>query len=115
MDQQDDKQDLVSVYTVKSPAEAEVIRGALESAGISCMIGGETQAGLAGVLEIDILTPADEAERARKHLKQLRRDRKERHKAQVEKRKAKAQDIASDAIQELNPPPPATDIQKPPE
>lgn len=112
MDEQDD---LVSVYTVTSPAEAEVIRGALESAGIQCTIGGESQAGLAGVLSIDILTPADDAERARKELKQLRKEKKERRQAHLEKMKEREANQHSDAITDLNANPPTPDMQGPTE
>jgi hypothetical protein len=65
-----DRQDLVSVWTVNTPTEAEIARAALESAGISCEISGETQAGLAGVLAINILTRAEDAEEARKFLQE---------------------------------------------
>jgi Putative prokaryotic signal transducing protein len=99
-----DKQDLVSVYTVNNAAEAEIVRSSLESVGIPCSIGGESQAGLAGVLEIDLLTSAEDADRARKHLKLLRHEKKERRKAQIEKQKAKEANLKSEAIQELKPP-----------
>ena len=94
-----DNQDLVSVYTVKNPVEAEMVRSALQLIGIPCMIGGETQASFSGTFEIDILTPVADAERARKELRLLRREKKERRKARIEKKKAKG----SDAIQELKP------------
>lgn len=111
-----ENQDLVTVCTVTSAAEAEIIRGALESIGINCSIGGEGQAGLAGVLEIDVCTPIEDADRARKHLKLLRREKHERKKAQIEKRRAKEADNSSEAITELKPPtPPSTDIEKPAE
>ncbi len=102
-------EDLVSVYTVQSPAEAEIVRSSLESIGVTCVIGGESQAGLAGVLEIDILTPADEADKARNHLRLLRQEKKEREKARIEKRKSLAENEKSDAIQEMKPPLPPDD------
>src|SRR5262245_23262879 len=110
MDEQDD---LVSVYTVTNPAEAEVIRGALESAGIQCTIGGESQAGLTGVLSIDILTPAEDADRARKELKQLRKEKKERRQAHLEKMKEREANKGSEAITDLSTNPPITDVQRP--
>ena len=67
-----DREDLVSVATVNNPTEAELIRAALESAGIACEIGGESQAGFAGVFEIDILTKAEDAEEARAILRDLK-------------------------------------------
>src|SRR6476646_1247096 len=78
-----DLADLVPVCSVNHPTEAEIIRSALESAGIPCQIGGESQAGLAGVLEIDVLMRASDADRARKHLRSLlhfvNEDRKKAH------------------------------------
>jgi len=38
-------EDLVPVYTVSNPTEAELVRSALESVGITCQIGGEGQGG----------------------------------------------------------------------
>ncbi|MSQ93923.1 MAG: DUF2007 domain-containing protein [Gemmataceae bacterium] len=108
-----DDQDLILVCTVQSPTEAEIIRGALQSAGIACQIGGEGQAGLAGVLAIDILTHASDTKKARQLLKQIRRDKIERKRERVAAKKAKAaaKDSTSEAIQELKP---STDIKKKP-
>jgi Putative prokaryotic signal transducing protein len=109
-----DDQDLVSVCTVKNLAEAEIIRGALQSAGIACQIGGMTQAGLAGVLEIDVLTHVSDVKKARKLLRDVRHDKIERKKKRIAAKKAKAaeKDATSEAIQEKKP---GTDIKKPPE
>jgi hypothetical protein len=95
-----DAQDLVPVYTVQSPAEAEIIRNAFKSDGIACEIGGESQAGLAGVLSIDILVHASDVDKARKCLRILRREKVERKKKRMEARKAKDAEHPSDAIQE---------------
>ena len=94
-------EDLVSVFTVTSPAEAEIVRSSLESVGIACQIGGETQAGLAGILEIDVLTHADDADKARKHLHLLKHEKLERKKKRIADRKAESEvtDV-SEAIQE---------------
>jgi hypothetical protein len=112
-----DKEDLVSVYTVKNSAEAEIVRGSLESVGIACQIGGESQAGLAGVLEIDILTHVSDAEKARKHLRLLRKEKKERRHRRLEAKKAREAQEAptgpSEAIQEMKKPPmPGTDYME---
>jgi hypothetical protein len=64
-----ERKDLVSVFTVTNAAEAEIIRNSLEAAGIPCQIGGETQGGFSGVLRIDILTTAEDADEARRHLR----------------------------------------------
>ena len=103
-----DDQDLVSICTVKNPTEAEIIRGLLQAEGIACHIGGEGQAGLAGVLEIDVLTQAGDKKKARLILRQVRKDKIERKKKRIAAKKAKAQakDSASEAIQELKPPRP---------
>jgi hypothetical protein len=102
-----DREDLVAVCTVTNPTEAEIIRGALQAVGIACEIGGETQAGLAGVLSIDVLTHLDDAEAARGHLKQLKRNIRLRRKQRAEARRAKAAKKAemppapaSDAVQD---------------
>jgi len=95
-------EDLVPVYTVSNPTEAELVRSALESVGIACQIGGEGQAGLAGVLEIEILVHASDKTAARKHLRTLRREKVERKKKRIAARKAKA-DGTSEAIQEKPP------------
>jgi len=57
--------DLVTVYTVHSAAEAEIIKNALEADGIACSIGNESQAGLAGLLEIVVQVRATDEPRAR--------------------------------------------------
>lgn len=97
-------EDLVSVFTVTSPAEAEIVRSSLESVGIPCQIGGETQAGLAGILEIDVLTHADDAEKARHHLHLLKHEMLERKKrlGDTDDEEADEADI-SEAIQEEPP------------
>ena len=109
------EQDLVTVYTVNNAAEAEMIRAALEAEGIRCMIGGEGQAGLAGVLSIDILVPEDSVGKTRKHLRQLRVEKRERKKAAIAKKKAKDADKTSEAIMEKKPGSSSTDVQKPKE
>jgi hypothetical protein len=66
-----ESQEPIVVYTVTDPNVAELIRNALHEEGIVCEISGESQAGLAGVLEIDILTRAIDADRARKIIEEL--------------------------------------------
>jgi hypothetical protein len=60
----------VTVYTVNNPYEAEVIKMALQGQGISCQLDGEGQAGLSDILEIGILVPARDADRAQKIIEQ---------------------------------------------
>jgi hypothetical protein len=56
--------DPVPIYYVNDPTKAELIRNALHEEGIACAVAGEQQGGFAGVLEIQILTKAADAERA---------------------------------------------------
>ena len=102
-----DRKDLVSVLTVRTPMKAGIIRGALESAGIPCEIGGEGQAGFAGVavMGIDVMTQAADAKRARRHLRQLRHDSKVRKQRRAEIKKARDVDAErlKDAIQQIKP------------
>src|ERR1700676_5562811 len=58
-------QEPVEVYTVTDPTLAELMRNALREAGIVCEISGEGQGGFSGVFEIQILTRAVDADRAR--------------------------------------------------
>jgi hypothetical protein len=60
-----DPDELVTVYTAREPTLAELIRNELQAEGIPCEVSGENQAGLAGVLKIDLLVRARDAERAR--------------------------------------------------
>jgi hypothetical protein len=58
----------VPVLSLTDPVQAELLRSVLEQHGISCEIEGGRQAGFAGVLEIRLFVPADDAERAREIL-----------------------------------------------
>ena len=60
----------VTVYTVNNPYQAEIIKMALRDQGISCQLDGEGQAGLSDILEIGILVPARDADRAQKLIEQ---------------------------------------------
>ena len=58
----------VSVYKLRDITTAEIIKNFLQSEGVACHIGGESQAGLTGIIDIDILVHAEDANRARKLL-----------------------------------------------
>jgi hypothetical protein len=58
-------EELVTVYTLKSPIQAEVIKNALESEGIQCHLDGESQAGLTGIFDIEVQVKSTDAARAR--------------------------------------------------
>ena len=58
-------EELVTVYTLKNPTQAEIIRNALENEGILCHLDGESQAGLTGIFDIDVMVKTEDADRAR--------------------------------------------------
>lgn len=67
-------QEPVSIYTVNTPTEAQMVRNALAAEGIAAEISGDDQAGLAGVLTIDVLVKAVDADRARAVIAGLQAD-----------------------------------------
>lgn len=60
-----DPDELVTIYTAREPTLAELVRSELEAEGIRSEVSGENQGGLAGVLRIEVLVRAQDAERAR--------------------------------------------------
>ncbi|NIP86234.1 MAG: universal stress protein, partial [Planctomycetales bacterium] len=60
-----DPQELVVFSTLTNPNVAQIMRIALENAGIPCQVDGSFQAGLTGILGIRLLVPADHLFRAR--------------------------------------------------
>jgi hypothetical protein len=68
--------DILTVYTTGNATEAEVLRSALEAEGIKCQVGGESQAGLAGIetMGIQLLVRAVDFDRARAFLEQHHHD-----------------------------------------
>jgi hypothetical protein len=79
-----DYNDLVTVYTVGNPVEAEVVKNALQAEGIRCFLEGIDQAGIIGLmaLEIKVQVPAGDRDRACRFI--------EKHQAQARKRAEKA-------------------------
>jgi hypothetical protein len=73
-------QDLVTVYTVGNPIEAEIIKNALLDEDIACSLENENQAGEAGLmgLEIKIQVPSSQAKQAREFLLEHERERANR-------------------------------------
>jgi hypothetical protein len=63
-----DIKDLVTVYTVSKPTEAQIVKNYLQSEGIHCFVEGGNQAAAAGLigLEITLQVAAADADRARK-------------------------------------------------
>jgi len=66
-----DPHELVRVYSVHEPTLAELLRQELVAQGIRCEISGENQAGLTGVLNVDLLVQATDVDRARELLAEL--------------------------------------------
>ncbi len=56
----------VTVYTINNPFEVEIIKMALQGGGIACQLDGEGQSGLSEILDIGVLVPAKDADRARR-------------------------------------------------
>lgn len=70
---------LTKVISVRDTSLAEVLRIKLEGEGIQCMIEGEHQAGLAGVLPMRLLVRETDAERARALIAQFDAEQKGSH------------------------------------
>ena len=64
-----DEERLTTVYTLKDPLEAELIKNLLRDHDIACSLDGEHQAGLAGVFNIGVLVLEEDVERAKDVLK----------------------------------------------
>ena len=60
-----DTEELVEVYSTTHEADAEVIRGLLETEGIDSQISGANQGGFAGVLDVKIYVKASDEVRVR--------------------------------------------------
>jgi hypothetical protein len=65
-----DYRDLVTVYTLNDPVQAEIIRGALQAEGIRCFLDGLNAAELAGIgaFGINVQVPAGAADRAQRFI-----------------------------------------------
>lgn len=63
--------EIVRLLTVTDPLRAEFLRNLLDDAGIPCELGGASQAGLTGVLPIEILVRAADAEQARQLIEEV--------------------------------------------
>ncbi len=58
----------VEVYASKTLADAEIVKNYLESEGIKCVLEGENQASLSGLLTVRILVRAWDEEKAQRIL-----------------------------------------------
>ncbi len=63
-------EELVTIYTVQDAMKAEIIRNYLESEGIPCRLGNESQAGFTGIFQVDLLVRAEDSDRAQKLIRQ---------------------------------------------
>lgn len=70
-----DGDELVTVYTLKDPYMADIIKNALRGEGIPCELDGERQAGLSEILDIGVLVRAQDADLARGLIEQHERKR----------------------------------------
>lgn len=61
-----EQDELMTIEKVTDPGYAEVVRVALQAAGIRCELDGEHQAGFTGTFEIGIMVRAKDADRALK-------------------------------------------------
>ena len=63
-----DSKELVTIYTVSNSAQGEIIKNALQAAGIRCFLDGANQAGEAGLMgiEIKLQVALENVDRARK-------------------------------------------------
>jgi hypothetical protein len=61
----------VTIYRTRNPLEAQMLRGALEAAGIDCHVVGEHQAGHSGVFDIELVVRLDDESAARELLAEL--------------------------------------------
>ncbi len=57
--------EVVTVYTINDPNEAEVVKLLLRDHNIECELDGEHQAGFSGIFEIGVLVRAKDADEAR--------------------------------------------------
>lgn len=64
-----DAHEFVTVYSVTDVNQAELIKAELQTECITCRLSGENQAGLSGILEIEIMVQAVDADAARRFIK----------------------------------------------
>jgi hypothetical protein len=57
--------DVITVYTLNDPNEAEVVKMLLRDHNIDCELDGEHQAGFSGIFEIGVLVRGEDADEAR--------------------------------------------------
>jgi len=81
-----ESQELVTVYTVANPIEAEIIKNALRDEGLAAELENEHQAAEAGLmgLEIKIQVPAGHAAAARRFVEEHERNRAARRESEEE-------------------------------
>ena len=69
-DDQDRHENIVTVYSISEPFEAELIKNTLQDNGIQCSMDGATQGGFTGVVNIGILVKESDAKRALELIKE---------------------------------------------
>src|SRR5204863_10101979 len=65
-----DPNELTTIFTTGDPNLARMIVNELKSEGIDATVSGENQAGLSGILDVEVLVRAWDADRAKKILEE---------------------------------------------
>jgi hypothetical protein len=65
--------ELAIVYTTTHPADAEMVRLALEEEGLAAFIDGAKQGGLTGVLDVHVRVAQHDVEQAQRLIEEMRR------------------------------------------
>ena len=60
--------EFVTVHTAYDEAEAEIVKLALEAAGVNCVLENAHQAGLTGILAVKVQVKSEDEQRARQLL-----------------------------------------------
>src|SRR5262249_5240312 len=65
-----DSDELTTIFTTGDPNLARIVANELQTEGINATVSGENQAGLSGILDVEVLVRAWDADRARKILEE---------------------------------------------
>ena len=65
-----DPNELTTIFTTGDPNLARMIVNELKAEGIDATVSGENQAGLSGILDVEVLVRAWDADRAKKILEE---------------------------------------------
>ena len=65
-----DPNELTTIFTTGDPNLAQMVANELKAEGINATVSGENQAGLSGILDVEVLVRAWDADRAKKILEE---------------------------------------------